>query len=1107
MNTLPAHKALRMLCLLLGVLLISCGKKKEEVAPAKEKPQEAFLRLMNSGKNYLDSGDAQKALSTYQEALRIDPVNLDLQLNLANTWLALNNSSNAARHASEAIALDHNSAAAHYLLGLAHLRESRPQEAVKSLQISRDLDPTVPAVSFQLGIAQLQLKLWEEAIDQFLVTTELETNHPAAFYNLSQAYMRTGLADEAAAALQQHQQIAAALRGPPPTGPMLEKSRHTQPRVPFQLEQPSLQGVSVVFSDATAEFFPNGSATNYFGPFGIIDIDYRGANDLFVLERSGNFRLLLHTNKMFQPVGESMPALTGTNYSRMLVADLQNDRIEDVIVLGENGSQLFKFATNGVFTDASQISQFNTIKARDGALADLDFTGKLDLILVGAETNQLKLFRNYGNLFFAEITSTSGIPAEVTSVQSIMLEDWNNDDLLDIIALRKGEPPLLLEKERGGPLVPTNRFALQATATTSGDFNNDLRPDLLFHEGGTTTIIFGGITNTFNIGTGMIRAIHSWDYDNDGWLDLLTVGDQFRLWRNQGQAGFKEVTAEAGLGKIAPETIVSLAMADLDHDADSDLLLMTEASGFRVLKNDGSNKNHQLKVRLVGNRSNSSGLGVKLELTAGAWRTVRTIKERPIEIGTGKYGTLESVTVRWFDLAVPNVDVKLEPTNIVFVELILPTGSCPYLYAWDGKGFRFVTDLLGAAPLGLPVKEGRYIEADSDEYVWVGNESTFPARNGHLEIQITEELREILYLDTVSMIVVDHPPGTEVYPTSKLLPGRPFPPPSLVTLHKQQPLLAASDLEGRDVTAALLEVDEKRASPAKLKEPQLRGWAEPHGVILDFGPLDSEKPLVLALTGWLRFGGGMANISASHRKELGFPFPVLEGEMENGWEKIDVTVGAPAGKTKRLICDLTGKLKPGMKRLRLTAQFEIHWDQIALMEKFSGEKPREITLLPGRSDLHWRGFSFFENRPWSDPLTPDYGQVFGEAPWRIHPTGWVTRYGEVQELILQRDNALALISGGDELSISFDISKLPMKQEGWTRDYFLYCVGWDKDADFHVAEGRTVEPMPFHGMDYQRYGKEPYPADSDTLWKSRYNTRWVGPRPLERSARQSSPAN
>src|SRR5438132_14082635 len=98
---------------------------------------------------------------------------------------------------------------------------------------------------------------------------------------------------------------------------------------------------------------------------------------------------------------------------------------------------------------------------------------------------------------------------------------------------------------------------------------------------------------------------------------------------------------------------------------------------------------------------------------------------------------------------------------------------------------------MGAAPLGLPLAEGRYIEADPEEFVWIGNEQTFPARDGQYQLQITEELREVLYLDEAKLVVVDHEPGTEVHPTDKLLPGGPFPRGGIMTVHHEHPLQKA----------------------------------------------------------------------------------------------------------------------------------------------------------------------------------------------------------------------------------------------------------------------------------------------------------------------------
>ena len=551
-------------------------------------------------------------------------------------------------------------------------------------------------------------------------------------------------------------------------------------------------------------------------------------------------------------------------------------------------------------------------------------------------------------------------------------------------------------------------------------------------------------------------------------------------------------------------SFASLDFADFDVDGDSDAVLALATGGLRYLRNDGGNANKQLKLRLLGNRSNSSALGVKVEVTSGGLRLVRTVQKLPIEIGVGSATNLESLVVHWFNLAASNVDVPVDPTNqLAIFELILPEGSCPYMYAWDGKKFRFVTDLLGAAPVGLPVAENVIIQSDPDEYAWIGNENNFAPRNGYYTVQITEELREALFLDDTKLVVVDHPPGTEIHPTDKLMPGKPFSASGIATLTNEYPLQRAYTLSGQEVTDLLSRVDTRRVSPERLLDPQKRGLAAPHGVILDFGALKTERPLVLALNGWLRFGGGTANINASHDPSLPFPFPTLEAEVNGTWQKLDITVGAPAGKTKTIIVDLAGKLPVGAQKLRLQTAFEIHWDRIALMER-TGEAQAAIThLAPNHTDLHWRGFSDFADLSWDWPLTPEYDRVKQTPAWRITPTGWCTRYGDISELIARRDEGLLVMNGGDELTLQWAASELPPKPAGFIREFFIYTDGWDKDSDFHVRAGTTIDPLPWHGMDDQRYPHEKRPDfPSDELHR-KYNTRWVPPQTLRLSQRQS----
>lgn len=1068
---------------------------------------------MNAGKNYLDQGDATNALAMYKKAQAIVPNDAEVHLNLANSHLIGGLGEEAIREADEVLKLDPNSAAAYFVKGAAYLRLSNPEEAAKALENAQKIDPGETATFFQLGRARMGLKQWDGAIAAFQEGIRMDPNrlHSAAHYLLAQAFLRAGRQEEAQKELQQHQANAG---GPTVSDATFERSKFTQARVPFKLEQPEKEGIRIRFVDATKEALGDG-AQKFSGPIGVINGNHKGWTSLFVVEKGRGFRPLWNTNGIFHPAETTYPVIPGANYSKMLVGDLQNDRFDDIVVLGDKGSHLFKFATNGVVMDVTALSRLSNLSAVDGTLMDLDFTGKLDLLAVTANTNGVRVYRQFGPLLFNDITSTSGIPASLHNAHAVMMEDWNRDGIMDVIVSRKEEPPLLLEKQRGGPLVPrepTNWVA--GTVFSTGDFDNDLRTDLALVSEGKISICFNGgerkeiglERGTRSTERGIFRSAISQlvavDYDNDGWLDLWAVGEKIRVWRNLGLSGFQEQTSELGLDRFDGGAVSEIQFADFDRDCDSDVIVALANGGLRYLRNEGGNANSQVKVQMIGNRSNASGVGCKIEIETGGLRLLRTVHRLPVEVGVGKHQKLDSFLVHWFNWPQGSAELGFNCKEPLFaLELTIQEGSCPYLYAWDGQRFRFVTDILGAAPLGLPMAEGRYIEADPEEFVWVGNEQTFPARDGTYQLQITEELREVLYLDEAKLVVVDHEPGTEVHSTDKLLPGKPFPKGTVLTLNNDHPLQRAETLDGKEVTSALKSVDGRRVSPPQLRVPQLRGLAEPHGLVLDFGPLDTSKPLVLVMNGWLRFGGGMANIAASHDPSLSFPFPALDAEVAPGiWKSVDVTVGAPAGKTKTILVDLEGKLTPGTRRLRLTGAFEIYWDRIALMEKNPNARTTSTFITPGEADLHFRGFSPMQNLPSDWPLTPDYDTVSVNSYWTITPGGWCTRYGDVSQLIASRDEGLALLNGGDELSLKFAARSLPTKPAGTVREFFLYVDGWDKDSDFHVAAGTEVEPLPFHGMNDQLCGREKRPRFPSDALHRKYNTRWVEGRVLKQTA-------
>ncbi len=715
------------------------------VAGCSPKSGDSFIRLMTRGNGFLEKGDATNAIESYSAALKLAPANIDVRLNLANAYLLGNDASNVIGQCRQALNLDHNSGAAYYLMGCAYLRLNQPEQAVQAFQQSKQIDPAITALRFQLGMALARLGHLADAIAEFENVAKFDPEHSSVHYQLSQLYQRVGRSEDAAREMQIHQKLLAKNSGGLSNQATFERCKYTQPRIAFRLEQPDQRGVQVHFVDATTSAFSQ--PANYHGPLGVLDYNHDGRSSLFVMEGENGFRLLDNHDGHFEPMGEVMPGKAGAEYRRCLVGDLDNDRFEDVVVLGEQASHAFKFATNGRCREVTSYSGLKNLKARDGLLADLDFTGKLDLLAVRPDGSGLRVYQNLGSFFFKDDGGNSGLPATLSGAEHLAVEDWNNADVPGVFVSRDNQPPAFFPKQRAGTFLATNSPAdwPVGNVIAFGDLNNELRSDLIVGGEHDLTIIYGGLDErrTIPLNGFKTSGLLLVDYDNDGWLDIIAYGNGLRVWRNLGKSGFADVTAALGLDKTGP--VDALVAADFDNDGDTDLIL-SSTNGLHFLRNDGGNANRQLKLHLVGNRSNASALGVRVELTAGNWRTIRTLRQLPLEIGTGQHDKLDALKIRWFDLASTFVDVPVQTNALVVDELKLPTGSCPYLYAWDGKQFKFVTDILGAAPLGLPVSKSHYIEADPEEFLALGDEAEFPPKNNAYEIRLTEEFAKSFIL-------------------------------------------------------------------------------------------------------------------------------------------------------------------------------------------------------------------------------------------------------------------------------------------------------------------------------------------------------------------------
>ena len=319
-------------------------KNSETSSGMQEEAQAArFMEIMQSGKNLLDQGlnGAEKAAELFARAVATHGGDLDARLNYANALLLLNQTEEVIQQTSQAIDLNPNAAGAHYLRGCAYIREGNFEEAIKSLQIAKQIDHTINAVSYQLGRAHQGLGQWEPATVQFEEVIQFDPLHPSAYYNLSQTYLRLNRGEEAQAMLEKHQEVIA--NQPLSTDPsVIEKCLYTEAIAPFELEQPDSSGIEVRFVDATKEFLGDLAATLR-GPVGLLDIGHDDTLDLLLRDPDQGFQLLVQSPEGFQAAGFPVPALPEARYSQCLIGDLQHQgtmrtgQQEDAILVSDQG--------------------------------------------------------------------------------------------------------------------------------------------------------------------------------------------------------------------------------------------------------------------------------------------------------------------------------------------------------------------------------------------------------------------------------------------------------------------------------------------------------------------------------------------------------------------------------------------------------------------------------------------------------------------------------------------------------------------------------------------------------------------------------------------------
>jgi len=756
--------------------------------------------------------------------------------------------------------------------------------------------------------------------------------------------------------------------------------------------------------------------------------------------------------------------------------DVDHDGDLDLVVATTAGPRVYRNNLDGTFSElAAQMGVSHAGASRDAAFGDFDGDGHTDLVIMSGDGP--RLFHNLGQGRFQDVTATSGLAASRKPGGAVAVGDYDNDVFLDLF---------VTSVDGAGPSLYHNRG--------DGTFELDARTKELRRKLSGVAVLDAAF----------------FDYDNDGWLDLVVVGKPAPapappaggrgvfLFRNDRTKGFQDVSS------ILPDSLRAgraVAVADFDQDGDLDLIVVGWDGRPRLLRNDGGNVNQYVDVRLVGLRqgsgkNNAFGLGATLELRSRDLYQLRLVTDRVTHFGLGRRLKADVLRVRWPN-GVPQT-IYYPGTEEDVLEQQMLKGSCPFLYVWDGRRFSFATDVMWNSALGMPLgimtREGGITSASpraSQEYLHIPSGLLQP-RDGRYELRLTEELWETAYLDALRVLAVDHPDSVQVYLNERFVPAGS----SSLRLYqvaRPRPPLAATDELGDDLLPALRAQDHVYA--ATLVPARYQGLTELHDLVLDFGSLAGRDSVFLFLTGWIYPTDASINLALAQSQALQVvPLQVQVKDSAGRWRTVIPDLGFPAGKNKTVIADLTGRFLSADHRIRIRTNMEVYWDR-AFVASTAAASP--VTVTPLRTlaaDLHYRGFSrMYRKGGRYGPQWYDYDDVSREPAW-APIRGALTRYGDVLPLLGAADDMYIIFGPGDEIALQFDTTGAPPPPPGWTRDFVLYTDAWMKDADLNTAAGGTVEPLPFHRMSRYPYGgDEAFPTDvAHRGFVETYNTRRVG---------------
>jgi len=653
--------------------------------------QTACIMLPDSDTGCLNSGIALLAMQQYDEAHRIlatsaqrDPKSARAWYNLGLLDLAENQSAAALRDFQQAAALDADDADAHCFVGIAFMDEGRYSSAFAAFQTALKIDPL------------------DAAAESGATDALAKTGHPE---NQSASEI-TGLGLDRPFGDNYGEQgnLSLAVEVPPPTtvAPAIPirfvdvtRESGLLPQIPPRpatvrrertTHRVAAKPVAQFAAHSAAEFLGSGAC--------VFDYDGDGRPDIFLVDADGKGDSALYRNLghgRFVDVTKAAKLSFHGEGMGCAVGDYDNDGHPDLAVSFNGGVRLFHNTGKGAFADVTAASGIRVNGLAMGlSFVDYDGDGNLDLCVARFRDFPVKnpsepftwpdtpgpgnmLWRNNGNGTFTDVTASLKDADDAPSIEAIATGLANNG-AVDFLLTGLQSVPALLMSTGQGAFKPASWWGAETQGPAAGgvsfDFDKDGYMDVALTHWQPTTL---GLWRNVN-GKGFERValpdpgwMRAWgittlDYDNDGWIDLVAVGEAFSgegriaLLRNEGGKGFHDVTPETGLDKIALHDPRSIVTFDAEGDGSVDLLITQNHRPPVLLKAAGGDKHQWAQIALIGDTANRMGLGVKVEMFSGALRQMFQmpaasgyLSQGPAAIsdGLGDEGEADAAIVRW----------------------------------------------------------------------------------------------------------------------------------------------------------------------------------------------------------------------------------------------------------------------------------------------------------------------------------------------------------------------------------------------------------------------------------------------------------------------------